>query len=79
MKAFQAYGNGSRVTGSTPMEAAVAFFEQNPNKRKCNIVEGTLDGHFFTVRYGRASEGDWPKSWQDVTKKAAQDLPTTAS
>jgi hypothetical protein len=76
MKAFQAYGtDGTRVTRPTPKEAAIAFFEQNEGKRKCNVVEGKVDGHFFTVSYGRASAGNWPQSWKNVTKKSAQELP----
>lgn len=80
MKAFQAYGaDGAKVTRPTPREAASAFFEQNPTKRKCDIVEGTIDGHFFTVRYGRSSEGDWPQSWKDVTKRTVHVLPETVT
>lgn len=74
MKAFQAYATGGiKVTKETAREAAVVFFDQNPGKRKCNVVQGELDGHFFTVKFGRTS----PQSWKDVTKKAAQDLPST--
>lgn len=76
MKAYQAYATGgTKVTKATPREAAIAFFEQNPGKRKCNVIQGEQDGHFFTVRYGRRSEGDWPTSWKDVTKKTAPTLP----
>lgn len=76
MKSYQAYASGAtNVVKPTPREAAIAFFETNPGKRKCSVVEGVQDGHFFTVRYGRASEGDWPASWKDVTKKTAGDLP----
>lgn len=77
MKAFQAYAGGSSVTRETPKQAAMAFFEQNPGKRKCNVVEGTVDGRFFTVKYGRASMGEWPQSFKDVTKKMAATLPDT--
>lgn len=76
MKAYQAYAEGvATVVRGTPREAAVAFFEQHPRKRKCRVIEGTLDAGFFTVRYGRASEGDWPQSWKDVTKQSAGELP----
>ena len=75
MKAYQAYAHECRVTKDTPRQAADAFFAQYPNKRKCSVIEGELDGHFFTVSYGRASEGKWPASWKDVTKKAVADLP----
>lgn len=75
MKAFQAYATGgTNVTRPTANEAAVAFFEQNPSKRKCDVIEGELDGHFFTICYGIGREGK-PKSWRDVTKKTAQALP----
>jgi peptide methionine sulfoxide reductase MsrB len=75
MKAYQAYANGFRVTKETPRQAAIAFFEAYPNKRKCSIIEGTVDGNFFTVRYGRKSTCEWPSSWKDITKKTMVDLP----
>lgn len=74
MKAFQAYGNAGKVIRDTAPDAAVAYFEQFPNSRKCNVIEGTVSDNFFTVRYGRASTGDWPKSYKDVTKKQAAEL-----
>jgi len=80
MEAFQAYASdGSSVVRSTAREAAAAFFEMNPGKRKCNVTEGTLDGHFFTVCLGRKANGDRRQRWTDVTKKAAQDLPGAAA
>lgn len=76
MKQFRAYANGGAATiAETPKAAAVAFFAANPNKRKCDIVAGVKDGQFFTVSYGRASLGEWPESYKDVTKKTAQSLP----
>ena len=42
-----------------------------------DVIEGEADGHFFTVAYGRASEGKWPKSWKNVTRKTISDLPDT--
>ena len=75
MKAYQAYGTDSRATASTPRKAATAFFERFPNKRKCTVIEGETDGQFFTVHYGRKSEGKWPSSWRDVTKKMVSELP----
>ena len=78
MKAFRASASdGSGVTESTPFSAAKKFFETFPNKRKCSVVEGSVDGHFFTVSYGRKSEGKWPSSWKDVTRKTAECLPQT--
>lgn len=74
MKAFQAYGPAGKVTRDTAKQAAVAYFETFPRSRKCDVIEGTVDGHFFTIRYGRASEGDWPQSYKDVTKKQAATL-----
>lgn len=72
VKAFLAYsGSRSSVVADTPSAAALLFFEKNPRARKCDIIEGVTDGHFFTVAYGRASEGRWPKSFKDVTKKQA--------
>ena len=75
MRSFQAYSNGRTVTAETAKGAALAFFERFPTARKCNVIEGQQDGHFFTVTYGRASNGEWPQSWKDVTKKQTADLP----
>lgn len=76
MKAFQAYGaDGSRATSGTPRGAALSFFASHPGRRRCIVVSGETDGRFFTVRYGRASEGDWPTVWRDVTPKTAATLP----
>lgn len=74
-KEFQAYGKAGRVTAATPRKAAQAYFEMAPTSRKCSVVEGESDGAFFTVRYGRSSEGDWPSSWRDVTKRQVPTLP----
>lgn len=75
MRAYQAYGNAGRVTGNTPREAASLYFERFPSSRKCNIDQGEQDGVFFTVTYGRASLGEWPASYKDVTKKTIGSLP----
>lgn len=72
--AFQAYGNAGKVTAETAKEAATKYFEQFPISRKCNVIEGKIDGNFFTISYGRASSGEWPKSYKDVTKKQASTL-----
>lgn len=78
MKAYQAYAKGAQTKAKdSPRAAAVAFFEQHPTRRKCDVIEGTVDGAFFTISYGRASEGKWPSSWKDVTKKTAGELPDT--
>lgn len=74
-KEFQAYGKAGRVTKATPRQAAMAYFQQFPTSRKCDIVEGETDGNFFTVKYGRASNGEWPQSFKEVTKKTASELP----
>ena len=69
MKAWQAYGPAGRVTSTdSPQAAQRTFFAAFPKARKCNVVEGELDGSFFTVAYGRASEGRWPRNWKNVTK-----------
>lgn len=75
MKGFKAYGVGCTATAETPLKAGEKFFQNFPDKRKCNVIEGTIDGPFFTVRYGRKSEGDWPRSWKDITKKTVATLP----
>jgi hypothetical protein len=74
-KAFQAYANGCTVTASSARKAAQKFFETFKGKRKCNVTEGTVDGPFFTVVYGRASDGEWPQRFTDVTKKTIETLP----
>lgn len=55
--AFQAYGNAGAVTAETAREAAFKYFNTFPKSRKCNIVEGEIDGHFFSVKYGRNANG----------------------
>ena len=75
MKAFRASAKDCGLTRETPHAAAVAFFNEFPSKRKCDVIEGEADGHFFTVRFGRKTEGDWPKSWKGITKKTLIDLP----
>ena len=72
-QAFQAWGNAGKVTKDTPQQAAQAYFQAFPKARKCNVIQGEQDGGFFVVRYGRASLGDWPTSYKDVTKKQAHD------
>lgn len=75
--AFQAYSVHGGVTASTPKEAAILYFEKFPKSRKCDVIQGTIDGHFFTVAYGRASLGQWPTSWKEITKKTIDSLPNT--
>ena len=75
MKAYRASATGCGATAATPKEAAEKFFNTFPTKRKCNIIEGKADGNFFTVAFGRASEGQWPEQWKDVTKKKVSQLP----
>lgn len=76
MKAFQAYSTGGfKATAETARKAADKFFADFPTKRKCNVIEGKVDGHFFTVTYGQRSKGEWPMSFKDVTKKTVSTLP----
>ena len=75
MKAYQAYGKAGKYTGETPKKAALGYFDKFPSSRKCDVIEGDDDGHFFTITYGRASLGQWPTSYKDVTKKTACTLP----
>lgn len=75
MKAFQAYGKAGRAYGATPQEAGRAYFDAFPTSRKCDIVAGVRDGGFFTITYGRASAGEWPESYKDVTRKSVATLP----
>jgi hypothetical protein len=71
MKAFRASAKSDGVVASTPRAAAELFFAEFPSRRKCDIVEGTKDGSFFTVRYGKP----WPQTWKGVTGKSMMDLP----
>ncbi len=70
--AFQAYANGDTCTSETPKAAAIAFFEQFPNRRKCNLIEGKINGAFFEVTYDPKA---WPKSYKNITKKMISTLP----
>ena len=66
---FRAYANNYASTiGSTPAEAAALFFEKNVKARKCDIVAGVHADGFFTVSYGRKSKGEWPESYNGVTR-----------
>jgi len=72
-KKFQASAPGHVSTiGITAKDAASLFFLMNTRARKCFIIEGEQDGLFFTVAYDRNA---WPRSFKDVTKKTAADLP----
>ena len=72
---FRAYAKGHASTyAPTAREAAQLFFTANPRARKCDVIEGTHDGRFFTVSYGRVSDGGWPKSFKGVTRN---NLPNT--
>lgn len=72
--AFQAYGKAGTVTAETAREAALKYFITFPKSKKCNIAEGEIDGHFFTVKYGRNSNGELPKSYKDITKKQVSEI-----
>ena len=74
-RAFQAYGPAGRFTAESPLSAALGFFRAFPKARRCTVVEGEDDGHSFVVRYGRASAGEWPQSWKDITPRTAALLP----
>lgn len=75
MKEFQAYGKAGNANATSPQLAATSYFEKFPNSRKCNVIEGKTDGHFFTITYGKNSEGEWPLSFKDITKKSISELP----
>ena len=72
MKEYQAYAKGDYAYGDTPRAAARAFFDKYPARRKCNIIEGELDGGFFRIVYDPKT---WPYSAKDVTKKTIDQLP----
>lgn len=79
MKAFQAHAKGNTATAATPRAAAEKFFKNFPTRRKCSVIEGEENGIFFTIKYGRKSQGEWPQSWKDVTPRTVADLPDTAT
>lgn len=67
MSTFQAYAKGHKTAyGATPRVAQGSFFLVNPKARKCNIIEGEIDGKFFVVSF---SAGKSPRSFKDVTRK----------
>lgn len=70
--AYRASSHHGGVTAATPRAAALAFFDRFPRARKCRVIEGVSDGHFFTVAY---NPGKWPTSWKDVTRTTAVSLP----
>ncbi len=72
MKHYQAYSTkyGKR-TEPTPRAAAQAFFAAFPGARKCEILEGVVDGPYFTVAYSR---GATPRKWEDVTRKTLDQI-----
>lgn len=74
MKAFQAYGPAGKVTRETAKQAAEAYFSEFPKSRKCDVIQGEDDGLFFTVTYGRKSDGKWPLSYKNVTRKTISEL-----
>ncbi|TJW14414.1 MAG: hypothetical protein E5W82_10585 [Mesorhizobium sp.] len=75
---YQAYGKGSQITRDTPRAAALAYFEQEPNRRKCDVTAGRSEGGFFTRIYS-LRHGTGPTNWSDVTPKTALELPNVAS
>lgn len=76
MKAYQAYGKAGCVTSEkSARDAAQAYFAQFPRSLKCDVIQGKTDGLFFTIAYGRKSEGQWPESYKAVTKKTMANLP----
>ncbi len=80
MKVFRAYAkNRTSHVADTPRKAAQGFFDANPGARKCDVTEGKIektDGvEFFVTVYGRVSEGNWPQSFKEVTKKTLGALP----
>lgn len=75
MKAFQAYAKGQRHTAATPRQAAAGFFERFPERRKCDVREGELEGNFFVVRFTLRAGEIQPAFFPGVTKKTASTLP----
>ena len=48
VKVFKASGNAGHVTRETAKEAAIAYFEEFPKSRKCNIIQGEIEGEFLS-------------------------------
>lgn|GEM_PF-5937919 len=70
MKEFIATRSGVPfVRGKTPRQAAKAFFERYPTKRKCTIGEGTFDGPVFQSVLCK------DRVWLDVTRNLIPELP----
>lgn len=68
MNTFKASGNAGSTFGKTAKEAALAYFEEYPKSRKCDVSEGIQDGIFFTIAYGIGKKSP---TIRDVTKKQA--------
>lgn len=75
--AFQAYAASKyrHVTADTPRAAAEKFFSENPRAKKCEIIEGTYDGAFFTRAIRMNTKGQPARSFRDVTKAKIAELP----
>lgn len=73
--AFRAYASGDCCTRETAREAASEFFAQFPNRRKCNVTEGKIEGDFFVVAFS-SNPKVRGRSFKDVTKKMVDTLPT---
>lgn len=71
IKSFRAVGIAGSVIREAASEAAIAYFETFPKSRKCDVTAGLKAGSFFTISYGRASAGEWPENYKNVTKKTA--------
>lgn len=74
-KAYRATGSQGGRTADTPRAAAVAYFAAFPKSRKCDVMEGTSDGAFFTVLLSRLSTA---KQWKNITPKSVDSLPNIA-
>jgi hypothetical protein len=72
---FKAYSKQGNMVAETPRKAAMKFFAAFPTARKCDVIQGKNEGDFFVVSYGRISEGNWPASYKDITKKTLDTLP----
>ena len=71
---FRATGaNGAYSYGDTPRQAAERFFERFDTRRKCDVIEGRIEGHFFSVTFRRGDQR--PQRWENVTKAGVSKLP----
>jgi len=55
MRVFKAFGTKGSVVAETARDAAIAFFEEHPSARKCDVCEGYLENGRFILVLGKGA------------------------